>query len=139
MENFVQTRVYISSTMDVKSRVGNWWKKLKLKAAFQHIGLLVIFGGYTVAGGWVSILFILVVIARRVIFNFLIKTFIVNLLSTSSHQWINKSVKRNLRWLWNVSSLTLQPNFIFRFISIVQNYLLVVFCWMFLPDAENNH
>lgn len=54
MENFVQTRVYISSTMDVKSRVSNWWKKLKLKTAMQHIGLLVILAGYTVAGGWVS-------------------------------------------------------------------------------------
>lgn len=57
MENFVQTRVYISSTMDVKSRVSNWWRKLKLKSALQHIGLLIILGGYTVAGGWVSIFY----------------------------------------------------------------------------------
>lgn len=54
MESYVQTRVYISSTMDVKSRVSNWWKKLRLKTAMQHIGLLVILAGYTVAGGWVS-------------------------------------------------------------------------------------
>ncbi|CAG9859771.1 unnamed protein product [Phyllotreta striolata] len=53
MDNLVQTRtrVYISSTMDVKSRVRNWWKKLRLKNAFQHMGLLVILMGYTLAGG----------------------------------------------------------------------------------------
>ncbi|XP_050498163.1 TWiK family of potassium channels protein 7 [Diabrotica virgifera virgifera] len=53
MENLVQTRtrVYISSTMDVKSRVRNWWKKLRLKNVFQHLGLLLILMVYTLAGG----------------------------------------------------------------------------------------
>ncbi|XP_023013009.1 TWiK family of potassium channels protein 7 isoform X1 [Leptinotarsa decemlineata] len=53
MENLVQTRtrVYISSTMDFKSRVKNWWKKLRVKTVFQHIGLLVALMCYTLIGG----------------------------------------------------------------------------------------
>ncbi|CAH1104039.1 unnamed protein product [Psylliodes chrysocephalus] len=55
MENVVhtRTRVYISSTMDVKSRVRNWWKRLRLKNALQHLGLLVMLMGYTLAGGMI--------------------------------------------------------------------------------------
>ncbi|KAG5892799.1 hypothetical protein JTB14_032673 [Gonioctena quinquepunctata] len=53
MENLVQTRtrVYISSTMDFKSRVKNWWKKLRLKSALQHVGLLLALMCYTLVGG----------------------------------------------------------------------------------------
>ncbi|CAH1159361.1 unnamed protein product [Phaedon cochleariae] len=55
MENLVQTRTHvrISSTMDFKSRVRNWWKRLRLKNALQHIGLLVTLMAYTLAGGLV--------------------------------------------------------------------------------------
>lgn len=52
----METTVYISSPMDFKSRVKNWWKRLRLKAAMQHIGLLIILMGYTVAGGLVWML-----------------------------------------------------------------------------------
>ncbi|XP_018575924.1 TWiK family of potassium channels protein 7 [Anoplophora glabripennis] len=53
MENLVQTRIYISCTMDVKSRIRNWWKTVKLKSGLQHVGLLVTLMGYTLAGGLV--------------------------------------------------------------------------------------
>lgn len=46
-----ETRVQISSSMDFKSRVRDWWRCLKLKAFCQHVGLLVALAGYTVFGG----------------------------------------------------------------------------------------
>ncbi|ERL89345.1 hypothetical protein D910_06716 [Dendroctonus ponderosae] len=49
----VETRVQISSSMDFKSRVRDWWQSLRLKAFCQHAGLLVALAGYTVLGGLV--------------------------------------------------------------------------------------
>ncbi|XP_066257311.1 potassium channel subfamily K member 6 [Euwallacea similis] len=51
----VETRVQIqiSSSMDFKSRVRDWWRSLHLKAFCQHMGLLVTLAGYTVIGGLV--------------------------------------------------------------------------------------
>lgn len=54
--NLVETRVYISSSMDFKTRVRNWWMRLKLKSALQPIGLLIFLMVYTVAGGLVRLL-----------------------------------------------------------------------------------
>ncbi|XP_056640039.1 TWiK family of potassium channels protein 9 [Diorhabda sublineata] len=53
MENLVHTRttVYLSSSMDARSRIRNWWKRLRLKNVLQHLGLLVFLMVYTVAGG----------------------------------------------------------------------------------------
>ncbi|XP_044254587.1 TWiK family of potassium channels protein 9 [Tribolium madens] len=51
MDELMETTVYISSPMDFKTRIRNWWKRLRLKAALQHIGLLIALMGYTVAGG----------------------------------------------------------------------------------------
>lgn len=81
MEDFVQTHVFISSTMDVKSRVRNWWKKLRLKTACQHLGLLITLACYTVAGAWVS--------SRIFNFLFLISTnpWKVNIIQFSAKLW----------------------------------------------------
>uniref|UniRef100_A0AAR5Q1W4 Potassium channel domain-containing protein n=2 Tax=Dendroctonus ponderosae TaxID=77166 RepID=A0AAR5Q1W4_DENPD len=49
----VETRVQIGSSMDFKSRVRDWWQSLRLKAFWQHDGLLVALAGYTVLGGLV--------------------------------------------------------------------------------------
>ncbi|CAH0560679.1 unnamed protein product [Brassicogethes aeneus] len=49
----VETTVYISSSLDFKTRLKNWWTRLKLKAALQHIGLLIFLMAYTVCGGLV--------------------------------------------------------------------------------------
>lgn len=51
----METTVYISSKVDLKSRLKNWWYRLRLKAALQHIGLLVILMGYTLLGGLVRL------------------------------------------------------------------------------------
>ncbi|KAL1505634.1 hypothetical protein ABEB36_005155 [Hypothenemus hampei] len=48
-----ETRIQISSSMDFKSRVRDWWRNLRLKAFCQHVGLLVALAGYTVLGGMV--------------------------------------------------------------------------------------
>lgn len=50
----VETRVYISSSMDFKTRVRDWWRSLRLKSFCQRVGLLVALAGYTVLGGLVS-------------------------------------------------------------------------------------
>ncbi|XP_060531000.1 uncharacterized protein LOC132704777 isoform X1 [Cylas formicarius] len=39
--------------MDLKSRVREWWRGLRLKAFCQHVGLLLALAGYTVVGGLV--------------------------------------------------------------------------------------
>lgn len=54
-----ETRVQISSSMDFKSRVREWWNNLHLKTFCQHMGLLVALAGYTVIGGLVSEYFVL--------------------------------------------------------------------------------
>ncbi|XP_057659036.1 TWiK family of potassium channels protein 9 isoform X2 [Diorhabda carinulata] len=41
----------MSSSMDARSRIRNWWKRLRLKNVLQHLGLLVFLMVYTVAGG----------------------------------------------------------------------------------------
>ncbi|XP_050303741.1 LOW QUALITY PROTEIN: TWiK family of potassium channels protein 7-like [Anthonomus grandis grandis] len=48
-----ETRVCISSSMDLKSRVRGLWRRLHLKAFCQHIGLLVALASYTLLGGLV--------------------------------------------------------------------------------------
>lgn len=53
--DMMETTVYISSPMDFGTRFKNWWKRLRLKSALQHFGLLITLMGYTVAGGLVRI------------------------------------------------------------------------------------
>lgn len=48
------TRVYICTEVNMKSRIFNWWQRVRLKSAFQHLGLLVTLMVYTVMGGLVK-------------------------------------------------------------------------------------
>lgn len=50
----METTVYICSEMDWKSRLYNWWLRLRLKSALQHFGLLITLMAYTVLGGLVN-------------------------------------------------------------------------------------
>lgn len=50
----METTVYICSEMDWKSRLHNWWIRLRLKSALQHFGLLITLMAYTVLGGLVK-------------------------------------------------------------------------------------
>ncbi|XP_019877193.2 TWiK family of potassium channels protein 7 [Aethina tumida] len=49
----VETRVCISASMDMKTRLKQWWDGLRLKVAMQHLGLLIFLMFYTVMGGLV--------------------------------------------------------------------------------------
>lgn len=51
----METTVYISSEMDWKSRLHNWWLRLQLKSVLQHFGLLITLMAYTVLGGLVNL------------------------------------------------------------------------------------
>lgn len=53
----METTVYICSEMDWKSRLHNWWLRLRLKSVLQHFGLLITLMAYTVLGGLVIKIF----------------------------------------------------------------------------------
>lgn len=54
----MESRVFVSSTMDFKSRLRSWCIDLRVKDALQHAGLLFTLMAYTVMGGVVSKFFV---------------------------------------------------------------------------------
>lgn len=54
----IDKTILINSKSGLKNEMQRWWKKLRLKAALGHVGLLLTLMVYTTVGGIVSIIVI---------------------------------------------------------------------------------
>lgn len=51
--NNLEKKILLGPGDGLKTKLFNWWKKLKIKSALGHVGLLVTLMAYTAAGGLV--------------------------------------------------------------------------------------
>lgn len=52
--NNLDKKILLGPGDGLKSKILNWWKKIKIKSALGHVGLLFTLMAYTAAGGLVG-------------------------------------------------------------------------------------